>query len=311
MFARHFNVRENPFYAASDPWTIFPSTELQEAVQHFLYARANRDAIALLTGEVGTGKTTAIRAMQQHLAERAPHTVLQHATISPLELLEALVRAFAPNKRTRRSRIGMVQRLEEVFAALSERGDIPVVFLDEAHLFDDSVLEEIRLLTNLRHNGHPTLQVCLVGQPELAKRLRKDSFRQLRQRVSVRYEMKPMSSEDSSLYLIERIRAAGSDAPNTVFNEDAVDMIHALSGGVPREINVLASQAMMNAFVDGSFSVHGSHVRAARDHFGYEGTHVGNDPPEAREPTVAAQPAKETAPRRSGLKVGVLRPRSV
>ncbi len=316
MFARHFRVRQNPFYALSDPTAIYPSSELREAVQHFCFARENKDSIMLFTGEVGTGKTTAIRAMRAYLPEQAPVAMIQHATLSPDELLEALVEIFAPGKRTRRSKIGRVQRLESTFAELDALGHTPVLFLDEAHLLGDDVLEETRLLTNLRHDGHPTLQVCLVGQPELAERLRTARFRQLRQRVSVRYRMQPMSIEDTSLYLIERVRFAGSDAPNTVFSEEAAESIHELSGGIPREINIVAAHAMTNAYVDGSFAVHGAHVRAVQEHFGYEGLHLPK-PSEDVVPGPATNQApdkpmtvKSQRPLAAGL-TGGLRTRSV
>ena len=297
MFARHFRIAQNPFYALSDPSAIFESCEIREVVEHFDFARENRDAVFLLTGEVGTGKTTAIRAMRQRPSAETPVAVIQHATLGPVELLESLVRTFAPGRRTRRSRIGYVERLEITLRELSDQGRMPVVFFDEAHLFEDGVLEETRLLTNLRHEGHPILQVCLVGQPELAERLREPRFRQLRQRVSVRYEMQPMGPEDTSLYLIERIRAAGSDAPHHIFGEDAAAAIHRVSGGIPREINIIAAQAMTNAYVDGSFVVHETHVEAAREYFGYEGAHVPAETDDATETEAAAPIAPENRSR--------------
>ncbi len=309
MFAEHFGVRENPFYSLSDPDAIFPSSELREAVQHFLFARENRDAIFLLTGEVGTGKTTAIRAVCRELPQDAPIATLYYSTLGPDELLKELVIAFRLKKRTRESRSQRFRRLETAFRDFVQAGSLPLLIFDEAHLLDDAVLEEIRLLTNLRHEGHPLLQVCLVGQAELAARLRQPSLRPLRQRISVRYAMRPLGLEETGVYLIERARAVGSDTPHLLFNEAASRAIHELSGGIPREINVVASQAMLNAYIDGVRVVHEEHVRSVREDYGFEG--VVPPPPPKEDADVSEEedglstPTSTVSPEKSETEIAV------
>jgi len=292
MFERHFGVKENPFPALSDPASIFASSELDEAVQHFFYARGNQDAIMLLTGEVGTGKTTAVRAICRKLPEKTPLAVIENGPLDPEELLDELFRSFRLRKRGAATRRELLRRLESGLKRFVKSGRHPVLIVDEAHLLETAVLEEVRLLTNLRYNGHPMIQVCLVGQAEIAERLREHSLRPLRQRISVRYTMHPLSREETTVYLADRMQAAGSDAPDKVFEHAAARAVHQISGGLPREINILANQALLNAYVDHDRVVRERHVRSAVEHYEFEGASVPDiEAPPQEQPAPTPQPA--------------------
>ena len=292
MYSKHFGLTADAFFPLSDPEDIFRSSQVRETVQHFFYARRNHHALFLLTGEVGTGKTTAMGAVARDLPEGTPVARVSPATSTPGELLDELCQGFGLPRRPRESKPQRLRRMEAAFAhLLAERGR-PVLLLDEAHLLPDAVLETVRLLTNLRHGRHPALQVVLVGQPELVERLRASHLRQLRQRITLRYTMLPLTVEETELYLIERLRGAGSRAPHRVFDAEAALAIHAATAGIPREINVVAEQAMMNAFVESSTVVRSSHVQAVETEFGFEGV-LHQAPASA---TAVAEAAPRAAP---------------
>lgn len=267
-------MERSPFFPLSDSGVIYRSSQVRETVQHFFHAREQHHALFLLTGEVGTGKTTAIRAIERELPEKTAVAHVHHATSTESELADELCRGFGLPKRPREAKLRRIRRLEVAATELAEKVGRPVVILDEAHLVSDPVLEAVRLLTNFTSGGHPVFQVCLAGQPELAERLRSSRLRQLRQRITLRYTMLPLRPEETELYLIERLRAAASEAPHRIFDSEAVRALHEVTGGIPREINVAADHAMTTAYAANSRVVHVEHVRSILEDFGYEGLFI-------------------------------------
>jgi MSHA biogenesis protein MshM len=185
--------------------------------------------------------------------------------------LDETARRFGLETKDNEPKPALIYRLEQFFASAAREGRRAVLFLDEAHLLTPSVLEEVRLLSNLRCEGKPPLLICLVGQPELARRLKGPRLRQLRQRISVRYAFKPLSRIETQDYLAHRLQAAGSPEPKKVFLPEAAHAIYESTRGVPREINVLAGQAMLNAYLEGARQVLLAHVVATRSDYGFEG----------------------------------------
>ncbi len=282
MYSAYFGLRANPFLPLSDPETILRSTHVRETLQHLLHARQNHHGVFLLTGEVGTGKTTAIRAAVAELPSKTPVVFLPPTLSTPGELLEELCLALSLGG-ARESKAERRRRLETALAAFAAEGHKAVVVVDEAHLLPDTVLEHLRLLTNVRDGRHPVLQICLVGQPELVTRLRSDHLRQLRQRITLRYTMMPLSLGETELYLIERLRAAGARNPDAIFDPGAVRAIYGMTAGIPREINVVADQAMTNAFVNNASVVRSTHLLSVESEFGFEGLFI--DPGQSTIPT--------------------------
>jgi hypothetical protein len=172
---------------------------------------------------------------------------------------------------------------------------LAMLIVDEAQVLSPAAMEELRLLSNLEQAGRKLLQICLVGQPELALRLRKPKQRPLRQRITVRYELGPLGAEETASYVAHRLRAAGRRRqPESVFSPEAITRLHSLSGGNPREVNVVAAQAMLNAFLEGSLEVKEHHVGAAPSAFGYEGLrNAASLPSPSEEPTT---PEESPAP---------------
>jgi type II secretory pathway predicted ATPase ExeA/Flp pilus assembly protein TadD len=301
MYSGHFGLVESPFTPLSNASRPFRSKELDEALAHFQFARLNRENFFLLVGEVGTGKTTAIRAIVDFLGPEVPVAILRHTTLDALELLEEVLRRFGLEGYGPGSKSQLLGRIEKFLWSAAQ---IPVLIVDEAHLLSNAALEELRLLSNLERGERPLLQICLVGQPELLERLRDHRLRPLRQRIAVRYVFGRLTRQETRDYIRHRLAVSGAAEPSLIFTDDAADAVHEMAEGLPREINVVASQAMLNAYVENAPAVKRLHVRTTKHDYGFEGVRVERAeivdvaPPveeEETEPPVAAATAESTA----------------
>ncbi len=262
MFEHHYGLRENPFLAGHQPRFVYPSPEHQEALAHLRYGIENREPFVLITGEVGTGKTT---ALYDALSEWQAHVVVALITNSALtrnELLEEIALRFGVSVPPGASKPQTLVLLERFLLGVQERGDRAILLLDEAQNLDRELLEEIRLLSNLEWAGRKLMQVFLVGQHELEAKLASSELRQLRQRITVHYRLNPLGPEDTERYIHHRITVAGGHGL-TIFPSDACREVHGITHGIPREINTVCAQALLNAFVEESPAVHPRHVMAA------------------------------------------------
>ena len=293
MYTEHFGLEENPFLPGSAAPPPFSSKELNEALAHFLYALRNREGFFLLVGEVGTGKSTAIRAMLSALAPDTPRALVRHTSLDDRELLEEVLRRFGLEAQGAESKPALIARLE-LFLASSAAGEPAVLIVDEAHLLSSPALEELRLLSNMKQDDRPLLQIGLVGQPELMARLREHPMRPLRQRIAVRYVAGALSREETGEYIVHRLRTAGAHLPRGIFSPAAVEAVHEMTHGLPREINVVAGQAMLNAYLDGASTVIEEHVRSTKRDYGFEGLRYRE--PTNEEGTPAAPVATPAAP---------------
>ncbi len=301
MYTDHFGLEENPFLPASGAPPPFPSGELREALSHFLYALKNREGFFLLVGEVGTGKSTAIRAMLSALAPETPRALVRHTSLDAREILEEVLRRFGLDAQGTESKPALIARLEGFLASAAAK-DPAVLIVDEAHLLSSPALEELRLLSNLKEDDRPLLQICLVGQPELLNRLRQRPMRPLRQRIAVRYVAGALSREETGEYIAHRLRRAGALLPQGVFSPEAVQAVHQLTQGLPREINVVAGQAMLNAYLENAATVIEEHVLSTKRDYGFEGLRFRErqkqnaKPPAPVETPAAPKPARDPDP---------------
>ncbi len=280
MYLDHFGLVQNPFTPLSTASGPFRSKELEEALAHFQYARMNRESFFLLVGEVGTGKSTAVRAIVDSLGPEFPVAVLRHTRLDARELLEEVLRQFGVPSRGPSSKSQLLGRLESLLSE-SALESPAVLILDEAHLLSQAALEEVRLLSNFENRDRPLLQICLVGQPELLERLRQHELRPLRQRIGVRYVFSNLTRTETRDYIRYRLAAAGAADPAVIFSDDASDAVHVLAEGLPREINVVAGQAMVNAYLENAPVVKRRHVRTTKHDYGFEGVRVEQSvPPE-------------------------------
>jgi type II secretory pathway predicted ATPase ExeA len=321
MFEEFFHLRENPFALAPNPRFIFNSHEHGEALAHLRYWVENGEGFVLITGEVGTGKTTALFDLLAQLPTDYAIAFVSNSTLTIPELLEEICRRFGlevPPAATKPALLGLLERF---LLARVDRGLGSLLILDEAQNFESDALEEIRLLSNLERVDGKLIQIALVGQPELERKLARPELRQLRQRIGIRYRLGPLSEEETLCYLHHRVAVAGGDAA-AVFSPDSAQAIHRLTHGIPREINIVASQALINAFVAGASRVLPEHVQAVVDEFAWSSIFGEEIPPPrvrlprppargpappAVPPTPAAAPAlrpAETPPVAMGAQAG-------
>jgi type II secretory pathway predicted ATPase ExeA len=260
MFEHHFGLRENPFVSGHQSRFVYPSREHQEALAHLRFGIENREPFVLITGEVGTGKTTALYDVLSEYESRAVVALITNTSLTRDELLEEVCLRFGLPSAGQLSKPQMLVALERFLKQVRARGHHAILILDEAQNLDRDLLEEIRLLSNLEEQGNKLIQLFLLGQPELEDKLARAELRQLRQRITVFYRLRPLTPEDTEHYIHHRISVAGGHAL-TVFPVATCNEVHAITHGIPREINTVAAQALLNAFVEDSPSVRPDHVR--------------------------------------------------
>ncbi|HEU5194591.1 MAG TPA: AAA family ATPase [Methylomirabilota bacterium] len=263
MYASHFGLAEPPFSIAPDPRYLFLSEGHREALAHLLWGLTEGGGgFVQLTGEVGTGKTTLCRALLEQLPAAVDVAMVFNPTLTAVELLatvcDELHVAYPPGTTSLKT---LVDALDRYLLDAHARGRRTVLVIDEAQNLSREVLEQIRLLTNLETTREKLLQIVLIGQPELRQVLAREDLRQLAQRVTARYHLKPFSESETSEYVGHRLRVAGQRRP--VFSRAALRTLHRLSRGIPRLINTIADRALLGAYSAGRVQVDAVTVRRA------------------------------------------------
>ena len=262
MYEAFFGFREKPFHVTADPAFLYPSREHQEAFAHLIYGIRERLGFILITGEVGTGKTTLVKTLIGHLEGPTRSALILNPTLSATELLRAMLRDFGLEAR-KGSRSELLVAIEEYLLREAGAEGTAALIIDEAQALSASTLEQVRLLSNVETAKRKLLQIILVGQPELDQRLAQDGrLRALQQRIAVRYRIQPLRPEEVAEYIRHRLQAAGPGGP-AYFTEEAVAVIAQKSGGVPRSINRLCDQALVAGFVRESKTIDESMVEEA------------------------------------------------
>ncbi|HVH70564.1 MAG TPA: AAA family ATPase, partial [Candidatus Dormibacteraeota bacterium] len=266
MYKKFFGLRESPFKVNPDPRYLFLTPGIQEALASLAYGIRGRRGIILLTGEVGTGKTTILNMVLDWLRQnRAATAFIFNTRFTTKELFGCLMADFGiPCESHSKSEILM--RLNRWLLDRYTNGQTAVLIIDEAQGLSDQVLEEVRFLTNLETSTEKLLQVVLSGQPELEDKLRQPHLRQLRQRITVRCRTTPLSLEETQGYITERLRIAGA-TNGPLFSPGAVESIYRYSRGIPRVINVLCEHGLINCFADQQKKVTPDHVEEVAREF--------------------------------------------
>lgn len=245
MYELFFGFREAPFALSPNPRCLVPTNGHREAISNIEYAIATRKGITLVTGEPGSGKTTVIRTA----IERQPSPVhcvhLRNPALTRTEFIEMMAESFGLSLRAQQSKTALLIELEQQITARHAAGETTVLIVDEAQSASRVLLEEFRLLANIETNDEKLLPVILVGQPELARRLDEPGLSQLKQRIALACELRPLTETETAGYILSRIRWAGGRASDT-FTQEAVQTMHRLSRGIPRTINVLADNALIS-----------------------------------------------------------------
>ncbi|RMG58304.1 MAG: AAA family ATPase [Deltaproteobacteria bacterium] len=254
MYEQFFGLREKPFNLTPDPHFLYLSTVHREAIDHLYYGLVRGEGFICIYGEVGVGKTTICREILRMLDERFVVSYVLNPFLTEKELLRTILGDFGvevPGKGTKKD---LMDALERFLLRCADEGRNPVVIIDEAQNLSPALLEQIRVISNFEGNKRKLIQIVFVGQKELREMLAKRGLRQLNQRITVRYEIEPLTREETARYIHHRLVKAGSRG-DLVFSERAVKRIHRKSSGIPRLINVLADRALLSAYVRNSFLV--------------------------------------------------------
>ncbi|MDX2495289.1 MAG: AAA family ATPase [Desulfuromusa sp.] len=250
MYKDYFGLKEEPFSIAPDPQFLYMSDRHREALAHLIYGMKADSGFVLLTGEVGTGKTTVCRCLLGQIPENSEIAFILNPKLSVVELLATICDEFGISYPKESSSIKVYNDLINIYLLNAHsQGKKTVLIIDEAQNLSVDVLEQIRLLTNLETDKRKLLQVIMLGQPELNRMLDRSELRQLAQRVTARYHLEPLSRNEIESYLTYRLAVAGVERP--LFPMPTVNKLYRLSGGVPRVINLLCDRALLGAYVKG------------------------------------------------------------
>ena len=266
MYKNFFGLRVAPFNVNPDPRFLYMTQSVREALASLSYGIYNRKGIVLLTGEVGTGKTTVINKLLEWLHRVHFSTAfIFNPRLTVTDFFDVMMADFgiACESREKGQRL---LRLNEWLLARHRNGQSAVLIVDEAQGLSIELLEELRLLTNVETFTQKLLQVVLCGQPELDSKLKDPQLRQLRQRIMVRSNMHSLSQQEIHLYINERLRRAGANG-TAIFSDEAIEAIARYSCGIPRVVNLLCEHALIGAFADQQRPVLASTVQAVAEEF--------------------------------------------
>lgn len=249
MYKKFFGLKANPFNPNPDPRFLFLTGATREALAALAYGIRNKKGFLLLTGEVGTGKTTLLNRLLEWLSEEGVATAfIFNSRLNEGEFFDFVLHDFGIQCQSHEKSQRLIRLNEWLVERYRERRNA-VLIVDEAQNLSADVLEEIRLLTNMETTREKLLQIVLSGQPELEEKLRLPELRQLRQRITIRCSTCPLSREEMQSYVGERLRVAGANG-TPIFSIEAVDAVYRHSSGIPRIANLLCEHALINAFAD-------------------------------------------------------------
>jgi type II secretory pathway predicted ATPase ExeA len=244
VYEQFYGFSARPFDLTPDPRYLVATDVHREALSNLEYAIVSRKGITLLVGEAGTGKTTVIRAAIERQPARVHCVHINNPALTRPEFVRILGARFALSDTARTSKADLLLELEQLLRKRQAENETTLLVVDEAQSLPFELLDEIRLLTNIETDSDKLLSLVIAGQPEIAERFNTPSFRQLKQRIALRCELRPLNLNESVAYIAGRIRAAGG-VPAHSFTREAVLLIHEYSRGIPRTMNVIADNALL------------------------------------------------------------------
>lgn len=249
MYKKFFGLKENPFNVNPDPRYLFLTHSTQEALACLTYGIETRKGFILLTGEVGTGKTTLVNKLLEWLRKERVYTAFVfNPRLSISQFFDFMMADFGiPCESRQKGQVLM--KLNQWLLERYQAGERAVLIVDEAQNLSPQMLEEIRLLTNLETSTEKLLQIVLSGQPELEQKLNQPQLRQLRQRITLRAKTRQLTLDETEGYIQERLRVGGTETVD-LFSPEAIVAVHRFSRGIPRVTNLLCEHALVSAFVD-------------------------------------------------------------
>ena len=247
MYEAYFGLKENPFTLSPNPQYLYLSPQHREALNCLIYGIGEKKGFMVVTGGIGTGKTTLCRALLAGLDGSTASALIFNPALSDIELLKTINQEFGIRMVGRGTKKRYLDGLNAFLMRNFAAGKNAVLMIDEAQNLSHSVLEQIRMLSNLETVREKLIQIILLGQPELRQLLALPSLRQLNERITVRYELKPLVREDVRRYIEHRLVMAGGE-PNGIFTAGSYALISGLSRGIPRRINAICDRALLIAY---------------------------------------------------------------
>jgi len=254
MYEPYYGFAEKPFSLTPDPKYLYRSESHANAFELLQYAIERREGFVVITGDIGTGKTTLCRALLEQTDKRTFTALLLNPFLSEEDLLKAILQDLGVVSRGEERLAGRQPSKQDLINALSDfllslvpLGARGVLIIDEAQNLPLPILEQIRILSNLETDKEKLLQIILVGQLNLLPLLRSPELRQLDQRVSIRYQLKPLTEEEAGAYVLHRL-AIANGARSVVFTAPALKLVHQYSGGIPRLVNMLCDRALLGGY---------------------------------------------------------------
>jgi len=246
MYLQLYGLKESPFNITSDPKFFYESLSHKEALAALFYGIQEKKGIILITGEVGTGKTTLCQTLLSRLPQETKTSLILNPYFSEVQLLKAIVEDFGLGA-VKKSRLDIIKKLNSFLVETNFKGGNAVLIIDEAQNLTNRQLEQVRLLSNLETSREKLLQIVLFGQPELTDKLKRPDLRQIRQRIFVKYDLSPLREEEISRYVEHRLQKARVD--NISILPESYRLIFNFSKGIPRLINMLCDRALLFGFV--------------------------------------------------------------
>jgi general secretion pathway protein A len=271
MYKEYYGLKEPPFSIAPDPHYLYMSDNHREALAHLLYGINSDNGFVLLTGDVGTGKTTVCRCLLAQLPENSNIAFILNPKVTVNELLATICDELGIGyPQGNISNKVFIDSINDYLINANKKGRRTVLIVEEAQNLSPEVLEQIRLLTNLETNERKLLQIIMVGQPELNKLLSRPELRQLKQRITARYHLGPLAKHEMAPYVLHRLSVAGVN--RNLFPSRTIERLFQLSGGIPRIINLLCDRTLLGTYVQGKSMVDLPTLnKAAREVFGEVG----------------------------------------
>jgi len=251
MYNEFYNFKESPFNITADPEFFYSSPKHTEAFSHLIYGIQQRKGILVVTGEIGTGKTTLCRTLLNKVDEKIKTALILNPNFSELQFLKLIIKDLGIQTNAK-NKYDLVEALNEFLIEESSQGHNVVLIIDEAQNLKVKQLEQIRLLSNLETEKEKLLQLILVGQPELLEKLKLSELRQLNQRIAVRYHILPLEQKELKKYITHRLKVASNNHNVTdfvKFTDKAIETLYEFSCGTPRMINILCDRALLAGFV--------------------------------------------------------------
>ena len=247
MYLEFYGLKLAPFDITPNPRFLFHSNKHREAFNHLLYGIRERKGFVQLTGEVGAGKTTLCRALLEHLDGKFSTALILNPVLSGDELMKAIAGEFGLEVKGK-DRLETISALSDFLLKQTLAGRETVLIVDEAQNLTEDLLEQVRLISNIETDDRKLLQIVLMGQPELRDRLNSPRLKQLRQRITVRYHLRPLTCTEVGQYIHHRLALAGSRG-QPAFTTPAVWRVFQYSGGIPRLINAVCDKALLAGYV--------------------------------------------------------------